>query len=287
MSLGVAVIVLGFSGIFVRWSEAPGLVSSFYRMSIATGLMALPALRRMLPRSKLSKRAIWIALLGGLLFAADLGFWASGVMLRGATNPTLLANTAPLWVGLGALVIFRERLRVLFWLGLFISMLGSILILGLDALEGMSFGIGSLMGLFAGLFYGGYILVTQKGRENLDALSYFWISATSSSLILLVATWLFGQPLTGYPPSSYLNFLALGVISQTIGYLAINYALGQIPASIVSPTLLGQPVLTAILAVPLLGEHLNSWQVIGGLAVLLGIILVHRSRRSVEDEKTS
>jgi len=34
--------------------------------------------------------------LGGLFFMADLALWATGVVMSGATNPTLLANTAPL-----------------------------------------------------------------------------------------------------------------------------------------------------------------------------------------------
>jgi len=69
--------------------------------------------------------------------------------------------------------------------------------------------------------------------------------------------------------------------AQIGGYLAIGYALGHLPASVVSPTMIGQPVLTAFLAIFLLGEHLSSAQIIGGLIVLLGIFWVHRSRGSV------
>ena len=42
--------------------------------------------------------------------------------------------------------------------------------------------------------------------------------------------------------------------------------------------MLGQPVVTALLAIPLLGETLGMGQVIGGAAVLAGIYLVHASR---------
>jgi len=62
--------------------------------------------------------------------------------------------------------------------------------------------------------------------------------------------------------------------------LVINYALGHLPASIVSPTLLGQPVVTALLAGLLLGEVLSAWHIAGGVAVLAGVLLVHRSRRA-------
>jgi drug/metabolite transporter (DMT)-like permease len=42
--------------------------------------------------------------------------------------------------------------------------------------------------------------------------------------------------------------------------------------------MLGQPVLTAVLAGPLLHEYLSGMQVVGGIAVLLGVYIVHRSR---------
>src|SRR3989304_2571976 len=46
-ALGVGILSLGFSGIFVRWAHAPGVVTSFYRMAIAVALMALPFARRL------------------------------------------------------------------------------------------------------------------------------------------------------------------------------------------------------------------------------------------------
>ncbi len=279
LALIFGVAGLAFSAFFVRWSGAPGLVSSFYRMVVAVVLLAWPFYRRARAAGGLPRREALIALLGGAFLAADVGLWASGVMLSGAVNPTLLANTAPLWVGLGALFLFRERLGTMFWVGLLLAMGGATLVLGLDSLRSASLGLGTLLGLLAGVFYGGYYLLTEVGRRTLDVLSYFWLAALGSTVTLLVMVLLLGQPLTGYPPASYLCFLAQGVVTQVIGYLAINYALGQLPASIVSPTMLGQPAFTALLAGPLLGEWLSPWQVVGGVVVLLGVWLVHRSRR--------
>jgi drug/metabolite transporter (DMT)-like permease len=198
--------------------------------------------------------------------------------MSGATNPTLLANTAPLWVGLGALIFFRERLNRVFWAGLFLAMFGAVVVLGLDSLRGASLGLGTFLGLLAGVFYGGYFLITQRGRESLDSLTYFWISAVSSTLILFVLSLALRLPLGGYSAMTYLNFLALGLVTQVAGYLAINYALGYLASTIVAPTMLGQPVLTAILAAWLLGEPLGLWQALGGIAVLIGIYVVHHSR---------
>ncbi len=200
------------------------------------------------------------------------------MVISGATIPTLLANTAPVWVGLGALLFFREELPRKFWFGLAIALLGTALVLGLEPLRSMSLDLGALLGLLAGIFYGAYFLITQIGRKSLDVLSYFWVSGVSATAALFVFNLLLNQPMWGFTSKTYFNLLALGLISQGVGLLAINYVQGFLPATIVSTTLLGQPVVTALLAGPLLGEKLQLGQIVGGSAVLMGVYIVHRSR---------
>jgi drug/metabolite transporter (DMT)-like permease len=219
-----------------------------------------------------------LALLGGLLFGLDVAFWATGITISGAATPTLMANTAPIWVGLGAMLIFHERLNALFWLGLILAMFGALLVLGADFTRGSTLGLGTLLGLMAAVFYGAYYLVTQRGRVYLNTLSYFWITTFTAASTLLLLNLILGNPLVGYSLQTYLAFLGLGLIAQTLGWLTINYAQGYLPASIVAPTLLGQPVVTAIFAVLLLGETFSPWHILGGILVLVGVYIVHRSR---------
>jgi drug/metabolite transporter (DMT)-like permease len=288
LALGAGIITISFSAIFVRWAGAPGTVTSLYRMAIAALLLTWPVYRQNHTRENLPRLGVRTAVLGGLFFAGDLALWSTGVVLSGATNPTLLANTAPLWVGLGALIFFRERLGTRFWIGLFLAMSGALLILGLDALQAAALGVGTLLGLLAAIFYGGYFLITQRGRQSLDSLTYTWLTALSASIVLLVLSLVLGHPLTGYSTFAYLNFLALGVVVQVLGWLAINYTQGYLPASIVATTMLAQPVVTGLLAVLLLGEDLSLWQVLGGITVLAGVYIVHRSRhRRPDDRETS
>jgi drug/metabolite transporter (DMT)-like permease len=74
-----------------------------------------------------------------------------------------------------------------------------------------------------------------------------------------------------------LVFLLLALVSQILGYMSISYALGHLPASVVAPTMIGQPILTTILAIPLLGELPKTFQLFGGLIALAGIFLIHNS----------
>ena len=277
LALSVGLVSIAFSAIFIVQAAAPGTVSAFYRMAVAAVLVALPfAGRARRAEEALPATGIKLALLGGLLFALDVAFWATGITLSGATIPTLMANTAPLWVGLGAMVFFHERQPRLFWFGLAIAMTGAAVVLGAGTLRASEVGLGTFFGLLAAVFYGAYYLVTQRGRVHLSTLTYFWITTATATGSLLLFNLLLGQPLTGYSAQTYIYFLALGVVAQTLGWLTINYAQGYLPASIVAPTLLGQPVLTAVFAVFLLGERITPWQAIGGLLVLLGVYLVHR-----------
>jgi drug/metabolite transporter (DMT)-like permease len=115
-ALAIGVLVIGFSAIFVRLANAPGVVSAFYRMSIGSIVTGLPFLWQIKrSKEKLPARGVWLAVGGGIFFGLDLTAWTTGIMLSNATIPTLMANTAPLWVGLGALLIFRERQADCYW----------------------------------------------------------------------------------------------------------------------------------------------------------------------------
>ncbi len=276
LALAFAVLGLGFSGIFVKWANAPGAVSGFYRMAIAAVAMAVPFGLETRRRGLRASRHLWLAILAGLFFACDLFTWNTAVLVTSAANATLLGNSSPLWVSLGSMILFKEKLRPPFWAGLGLAMIGAMLILGQDFLAHPSIGLADVLALVAGLFYGGFFLATQRAREGLSSLTTWWISAATSTLTLLGLSLALKHPLTGYPANSYWSLIGLALITQVGAYLAINYALGHLKASIVSPTLLGQPVLTAILAVPLLNQPLTLPQIVGGVVVLAGVWIVHR-----------
>jgi drug/metabolite transporter (DMT)-like permease len=281
MLLGVG--CLGFSALFVRWAGAPGPVTGFYRMAIGSlVLVPLALTRRGKTQVRLPGIGVRLALLGGLFLSADLALWNTAIGLTRAANATLFGNAAPLWVALVALIAFGERLNGSFWVGLAITLAGGAAIAGTDFLLHPNLGWGDLLALGASVFYAGYYLATQRGRRWLDSASYVALVSVGAAVLLALLSLALGLPITGYSARSYLAFLGAGLISQALGYLAVGYALGHLPASVVSPTMVGQPVVTALLGIPLLGESLTLAQWLGGAAVLAGILLVHRSRPSDE-----
>lgn len=276
--LAGGVLSLGLSPIFIRWADAPGTVTSMYRMAIAAGILLLPFLQTVRRSKPLPLRAVLMSVGGGLFFALDIGFWATGVKLAGATNPTLLDTIAPLWVGLFSLLLFNKHLGKRFWIGLAIALAGAAVILGFDMQTDVQQARGALLGLLGGVFYGGYVMLIERARGELNTMTSFWLSTASSALFLLLFNLAIGHPLTGYDASTVFAFLGAGLLSQIGGFLSVTYSLGYLPSTIVAPALLIQPVATAFFAFPLLGERLRLWQIPGGAAVLFGLYMIQRGQ---------
>jgi drug/metabolite transporter (DMT)-like permease len=279
LALAFGLLAIGTSAILIRLAGTSGVIAVLYRMAIGQAAIFPFFVNRARSGRRPPPHEMGIAVLAGLFFAVDLLAWSSGVVMGGATNPTLMANTAPLWVGLGAWLLFGERQRRRFWFGLLLTMVGAVTVLGLDAVRSFDLGFGTFLGLVAGIFYGSYFLVSQRGRQAMDVFSYFWISSLTSAVVLLAFALATGQPIFGYSIRTYAVLIAMGLGPQALGWLAINYAQGHVPASVVSTTMLGQPVVTAVLAGPILGEAIGPLQILSGLVVLFGIWIVHTSQQ--------
>jgi drug/metabolite transporter (DMT)-like permease len=135
------------------------------------------------------------------------------------------------------------------------------------------------MAIGTGVFYGGYFLFTERSRTHFDPVGHIWLVGIGASITLFVINTSLRYPLTGYPAQTWFVFLSTAIVSQLIGYMALAYALGHLPASVVSPTMVLQPIVTTLLAIPLLGEIPTIWQGIGGAIALVGIYMVNQAHQ--------
>jgi drug/metabolite transporter (DMT)-like permease len=284
LALAIGVSALSLSAMFIRWAEAPGPITGFYRLFISTILLTPLFLRQQKQLAPIERKYLLFPIIGGIFTACDFALWNSSLKYTTAANATLLGNTAPLWVALIALFIFREKLRGVFWFGLAIALTGAALVMGSDFLHHPALGLGDVLASTGAVFYASYQLTTQRGRRYIDPFRYIWLVGISATIGMLIINIALGNSFTGYPVQTWIIFFVSAIVSQMIGYLAITYALGHLPASIVSPTLIGQPILTTLLAIPMLGEIPNATQWIGGGIALAGIYIVNQSYNPPQPE---
>jgi len=282
------VLLLGAFGIacaavFVRLAlPAPPIVTGFWRLLLATVALAVVLAPRVRPR-ELPRRAVAASLAAGACFGADLALWNRALVETSVATATFLVNTTPVFVGLFAVLVWRERLGARLAAGGALALLGVVLLLGKD-LDTRASLAGDGRALVAALFYSAYLLSIQRARRALDAATSVAISGVASTLVLGAAALWRGDAFTGFPVHSWLVFGASAAISQLAGVVGIVWALAHLRATFAAVALLAQPVGTALLGWWWLGEPLAPLQIVGGGAVLAGIALASRGRGEGSEE---
>jgi len=276
------VVCIAWSAIFVKWTDIPGPASAFYRMLIPAAVL-LPTFFVDRRREPVSLRNLAIISLGGLFFALDLAFYNTSILRTSAANATLLGNNSPIFVGLLTWLVFRRRPPRAFWFGLLMAIVGAVLILWTDLARHAKIGVGDLMALIASACFAVYLMVTEKIRSTTGTLVFLRLATISCALALLLINLAMKIPLTMPHGRTLWALVGLGLVSQLGGYLFLTFALGHLPATITSISLLTQGPLTAAMAAVLLGEPLTLSQILGGILVLAGVALAHRQKHP-EDE---
>ena len=268
------ILCISWSAILVKIANISGFGSGFYRMLIGT--IAIIPIWLYFKKPITDRRGVRIAVICGVLFACDIALWNTSIMLSKATISTLLANMAPVWVGIGALLFMKEKPSGIFWIGTVVSMIGVTIIIGFNQVIQANLNFGNVLAIIASMFYGAYLITVRKGRSSLDTFSFTTISMVASTVVLGLICMFTSTPLWGFSTTTWLALGALGLVPQLLGWLAINQALGHIKPTAASVSMLSQTAFTAIFSVLVLGEILTFHEIGGAVVVLGGIYLVNR-----------
>jgi drug/metabolite transporter (DMT)-like permease len=267
-------LCIAFSGILVRESGVSPSTAAVFRCLYALPLLGFLGWLENRRYGPLERRTIWLSLVAGTFFAADLTFWAHSIESVGAGLATVLGNLQVVVVGIVAWALYGERPRRAIIVALPIVIAGVILIAGVIGSHpyGAAPLLGVAMGLLTAFSYAGYLIVVRRGQRDIRRLAgpLFW-----ATLATTVAAALAGivvgdfDPVPSLPAHAWLVILAIS--SQVAGYLLINVSLPRLPSVVTSLLLLIQPVVTVFLAMLLLGEDPSIFQLAGVGLVMVGL----------------
>ncbi len=269
LSLAFGIICISFSPIFVKLADASPIVCGFYRLFFAFIFLAPYCLYK--SNLKMHRRDILLSCLGGVIFASDIALWNQSLKLISATVSTLLANLAPVWVGLISYFILRKKSGKLFWIGTLVAIAGMVVLVGLNNLMQLQLNIGMLYALIASMLYATYMLVTKDILKRIGTIPFMFYSMLASCLFLLLLCLLLGNELSGFNLKTWGSLIGMGVICQLVGWITINHAIHRLESTTISITLLSQTVLSGILAAFILNETLDVQEIVGSFIVLCGI----------------
>ena len=204
----------------------------------------------------------------------------------------LLEYQAPILVAVWARVVQKEQVRPRAWLGLALAMAGLAAATGIW--KGAVFDpVGIAAGLGAAVCFAAYFLIGEHGVGALDPLRVIvWSFLVASVALNLVS------PITGFDTDllteqvSLLGSLAeydapvwlllawIVVLGTVVPFAVELFALRHLTATTVTMVAMLEPIGVSALGWVWFGERLDAVALVGGAAVLAGIVLAQTARRA-------
>lgn len=220
----------------------------------------------------------------GLLFGAEFALIFIGLDLTTAARGTLMINTMPFWVLLGAHFFLGEKITLVRLIGIALAFAGVALVFSDElSLPDASALTGDLICLAAGMLWGATTIVIKATRLATAKPEKTLLYQLVVSGLMVIPLIPFGGPVLrdpGFPSTGSLLLQAAFIVSFT--YLLWFWLVRRYPASGLTSFTFLSPVHGVILGGLLLNEPLsvNIFMALGLIAA--GLLLVNRPAKRVQ-----
>lgn len=268
------VTALSTSAIFVKIADAPSSATAFYRLFFAA-LALLPFLlfseKNRSELRALTKNQTFHIILSGLLLAVHYILWFESLRFTSVASSTVLVCLQPLFSLAFGLLFLKEGITKSAATGCLIAIFGSAVIgWGDFQISGMAL-FGDILAFVAAGVISLYFLIGQVVRKEIGVITYSVLSYFSSVAFLLIYALIKQDPLVGFTLGTWGAFLGLAFVATIGGQFVFNLLLKKVSATAVTMSILGEPVVTCILAYFILSERLSFQQLSGIVIVMIGL----------------
>jgi drug/metabolite transporter (DMT)-like permease len=286
-------LAFGAGGVFVKpllesgWSPGAAVLA---RISIAAALLAIPGLIALRFDLRPLWRARWTVLPYGLVAVAGVQFAFYASLERIPVSMTLLIEyLAPIALVLFAWMRTRRMPQLIVLGGSILAIGGLVLVIGpgggdLDPL-GLIFAAIAMIGVCV------YYAIGESAAEQLPPVALIAAGFVVGAVALAIAGAVGALPMEAtFTDVSFLGgtapwwvlLLTVGALSTAFAYLAGIAAIRMLGARLSSFLGLSEVVFAGIVGWILLGEALGPLQILGGVLILGGIVLVRLERRPAD-----
>jgi O-acetylserine/cysteine efflux transporter len=201
------------------------------------------------------------------------GLTFSGLARMDATPAVLLVQVEVIFGVIIAALLLGEKPSLKQIVGITISCLGILTIVGAPSLDGQIFGVMLILGGTLAFALGQVLIRRLKGALTGFQLTA-WMGVMAGPQMILAAMLFEGDlalQISTAPLAAWGTVLYLGLIMTVIGYSAWYFVLARYPVPMVMPVLLLLPVATILGAVSFLGERPDMIVLLGGAIVISGV----------------
>ncbi len=285
----VAGTLWGMIGYFVRSLQSQGLDSLqivAIRMSISAILFALYALIFDRKLFKIKLKDLWCFLGSGVLSVGFFSFcYFKAIELSSLSVASILLYTAPIFVMIFSVILFKEKLTVIKAVSLILAFLGCLFVTGVfDVGESINT-LAIVFGVLSGICYALYSIFSRLALDRnyspLTITLYTFIFAGVSSLLVIDV-----KPVVKLVSSGVhdLGFCVLfAVLSCVLPYVTYTIGLKYVRPSTASIVASIEPVVATITGAIVFKEAVPfPFGYIGIALVIFSIILINLSFGKLE-----
>ncbi len=279
-ALVAATVAVSFSAILIKAAGDDAATIVWLRMGMAAVLLA-PWVVRDARRGALPQglTQIGLVLVSGVFLAGHFLLWTASLRYTSIAASVLLVSLHPLIVTPLGKRLLGEGLSRRMLAGGGLAVVGTLVTCAGDLrVDSSAFG-GDLLALAGGLCLAGYLLIGRSVRANLGVAGY---SAIVYAVVCIIAALTAAAGGVAHLPSPRVALACLGlaVVCTIGGHTVYNWALRHVPVLLVSISFLGEPPLTALLALLILASVPSLATVLGGVLILAGLALALIERGS-------
>ncbi|MBD2066971.1 DMT family transporter [Leptolyngbya sp. FACHB-671] len=250
------------------------LVLAASRLTLAS-LFLIPAWRSFWT-TQFQGSALSYSVAAGCCLAVHFASWVTSLSYTSVAASTALVTTNPVWVAILSWLWFGEKPSLKTGLGIAIALIGSLLI-GLGSSGGSPVSnplLGNLLAVAGSVAVSLYFLLGREAqRRGLGISSHIVLTYTTAALVLLPLPLFFGVGYVGYPSQVYLWIVLMAVFPQLIGHTSFNWAVRWISPTLVTLTILAEPVGSGVLALLFFQENPGMQVVFGAVVILVGVAI--------------
>jgi drug/metabolite transporter (DMT)-like permease len=193
-----------------------------------------------------------------------------------AVNITLMSSTLPLITLLISWLMLNQRPKSWQVFGIAASLLGIVIIISngdFSRLLSLKINMGDLLIIGAAFCWSLYSVILKKYPIPIHpvALLAITIFIGLPFVSILFAIELYMLPPFSIDTSGSLIIIYVAIFPSILAYLFWGYGIKQLGPNVAALSCYLMPLFTALLAIPLLGEALYSYHLIGGLLILVGL----------------
>ena len=271
----LGVLCGSLSAVFVRWSTAPSLVLALYRMAFSVALLLPAAWRHRGELAALSGRTRLLCLASGAALGLHFATFFQAVKTTSIAAAAVLVDMEVLFVALATVAVFRKKLPLTAWLAMALAFGGAVTMALADSGGGNALG-GDVLAVLSAMLIGVYTLIGSVCRRTMSTTAYTCLVYTAALVTLLALALASGTPVAGYGAENLATALGMAVFCTLLGHSVFSWALKYFPPAFVSTARLMDCVFSAVWGAVLFSEVPTAQTVLGGGAVILGILLYTR-----------